>query len=561
VSGWRIRDAGDSALLLEFEAIVDATVNDRAIAAADAFRRRMLAGVRDVLSTYRSVAVHFDPLIAEPVAVRAALEQAADAPASSASGRIVEIPVTYGGADGPDIDGVAAFAGIDATEVAGRHAATIYRVFMLGFLPGFPYLGSVDPSIGAPRHRVPRTRVPAGSVGIAGRQTGIYPIESPGGWQIIGRTPVRMFDLSRTPPALLQPGDAVRFVPRTLATEMPNSAIARAPAVGGAETAPARVPGTQTCTVLRPGLFTTVQDWGRWGFQRLGVPVSGALDAAAHARANALVGNDPRGATLEVTIQGPELRFDTRTDIAIAGGDLEATLDGSGCPLDEPIRCRTGATLRFGTRRRGARAYVAVAGGIDTVPELGSRATHVRTRIGGLAGRALLAGDTLPIGSSTGDDPSATWPDTGRQSRAYGRRGGSGPVGVRLRVLPGPQEDFFGSDALELLQVSRFVVAPTSDRMGYRLQASRPIPAAGAREMISDATFPGGIQVPPSGHPILLLADRQTTGGYPQIAVVIAADLPLAGQLVPGDWIELRVCSRHEAIRALAEAREAGRVG
>ena len=561
MSGWRIRDAGDSALLLEFEAIVDAAVNDRAIAVADAFRRRMVAGVRDVLSTYRSVAVHFDPLIADLDDVRTALEQAVDAPASGASGRIVEIPVTYGGAYGPDIDEVAAFAGIDATDVAVRHAAATYRVFMLGFLPGFPYLGTVDPSIGAPRHPVPRTRVPAGSVGIAGRQTGIYPIESPGGWQIIGRTSVRMFDSLRTPPALLQPGDSVRFVPQTSATDAPDSSIARAPADGIAELASAPAPGTRVCTVLRPGLFTTVQDCGRWGFQRLGVPVSGALDAAAHARANALVGNHPRAASLEVTIQGPELRFDTRTDIAIAGGDLEATLDGSDCPLNEPIRCGAGATLRFGTRRRGARAYVAVAGGIDTVPALGSRATHVRTRIGGLAGRALLAGDTVPIGSSTGHDPLAAWPDTARQSRASGRRGGSEPVGVRLRVLPGPQEEFFDSDALALLQASRFVVASASDRMGYRLHASRPIPTAGAREMISDATFPGGIQVPPSGDPILLLADRQTTGGYPQIAVVIAADLPLAGQLVPGDWIELRVCSRHEAIRALADARETWRAG
>jgi KipI family sensor histidine kinase inhibitor len=549
VSGWRIRDAGDSALLLELEPVIDPAVNGRAVAAAGAFRRVMPAGVRDVLPTYRSVAVHIDPRRADVAAIRAALAQAADTGASESPGRLVEIPVRYGGVDGPDLDAVAAWAGVDAGEVARRHATVVYRVFMLGFLPGFPYLGPVDATIAAPRHPTPRLRVAAGAVGIAGRQTGIYPLEAPGGWQIIGRTPVQLFDPSRPSPSLLTPGDSVRFVP------LPPGGAHGAERDRGAGAALPDMPrvssSIRSCTVLRPGLFSTIQDRGRWGFQALGVPVSGALDTGAHDRANAAVGNDADAATVEVTIQGPELRIEVPTDIAIAGADLDATLDGRWCPLDEPIACRAGAILRFGTRQRGARAYVAFAGGIDTSPLLGSRATHVRTRMGGLDGRALQAGDRLPIGSA----PHGVLAGTVEGSRPRRRaQAGSGPVGVRLRVLPGPQEDFFESHAFDLLLASRFVIAPESDRMGYRLQAPRPIPVAAGGEMISDATMPGGIQVPRSGHPILLLADRQTTGGYPQIAVVIAADLPLAGQLVPGDWIELRVCSHLEAVRALAEA-------
>jgi biotin-dependent carboxylase-like uncharacterized protein len=182
---------------------------------------------------------------------------------------------------------------------------------------------------------------------------------------------------------------------------------------------------------------------------------------------------------------------------------------------------------------------VSFAGGIDVPPVLGSRSTHVRTRMGGVEGRALRAGDVLPLGIPL-------QPTKGSAVRAK-----TVASGARLRVISGPQDEFFPSDALDVLVGTRFVVATDSDRMGFHLTSDRRITRL-EREMISDATFAGAVQVPASGQPILLMADRQTTGGYPQIAVVITADLPLAGQLVPGDWVEFELCSRAQAVEALA---------
>ena len=226
----RIRDAGDSALLIEWDEAIDPAINARAIATAAAIRGAGISGLRDVVSTYRSVAVFFDPLTVEPDTLRASLVQLSDERQPIAQGKTIEIPVTYGGEAGPDLAEVAEWAGLSADAVVERHSGTDYRVFMLGFLPGLGYLGSVDATIAAPRRGTPRVRVPAGSVGIAGRQTGIYPRESTGGWQLIGRTAVKVFDTSRTQPALLAPGDIVRFKPVSSSEAMPSNDAPRASA-------------------------------------------------------------------------------------------------------------------------------------------------------------------------------------------------------------------------------------------------------------------------------------------------------------------------------------------
>lgn len=210
----RVRHAGDTLVLLEFDPVIDPAINRRVIALAATIADAALAGVLDVVPAYASVGVHVDPLRFDPsaleaVAARALADESYDA---AADRRVVEIPVHYGGAGGPDLADVAAFAGCTPDDVIARHSAGLYRVYMLGFLPGFAYLGSVDRSIAMPRRSSPRTRVPAGSVGIAGAQTGVYPCDSPGGWQLVGWTPARMFDAGRAMPALLAPGDHVRFV-------------------------------------------------------------------------------------------------------------------------------------------------------------------------------------------------------------------------------------------------------------------------------------------------------------------------------------------------------------
>ncbi|MGE0815227.1 MAG: 5-oxoprolinase subunit PxpB [Vicinamibacterales bacterium] len=209
----RLRHAGDALVLVELEAAIDPAVNRRAVALAHAIGAARIRGVRDVVPAYASVGVHVDPLGADLAALEAVIGRVWDRDADAADGRVVEIPVCYGGRFGPDLGEVAAFASCTEADVVARHAAGRYRVYMLGFLPGFAYLGGVEAAIAMPRRASPRTSVPAGSVGIAGRQTGVYPCESPGGWRLIGRTPLAMFDAARARPALLEPGDVVRFVP------------------------------------------------------------------------------------------------------------------------------------------------------------------------------------------------------------------------------------------------------------------------------------------------------------------------------------------------------------
>jgi KipI family sensor histidine kinase inhibitor len=203
-------------LLVELEPAIDPVINERAILLASRIRERHARGVRDIAPGYSTVGIHYDPLQTDLSALEHAIEHEFARLASLdviADRAVIEIRVNYGGRYGPDLDAVATFAGCAVDEVIKRHSARTYRVYMLGFVPGFAYMGRVDPSLAAPRHRVPRERVPAGSVGIAGLQTGVYPVESPGGWQLIGHTTTVMFDANRDQPSLLSAGDLVRFVP------------------------------------------------------------------------------------------------------------------------------------------------------------------------------------------------------------------------------------------------------------------------------------------------------------------------------------------------------------
>ncbi len=216
IASHRIVSSGDAALVLEFPGDrIDPAISARTAALAQSIDAIRFAGVRDVVPAYRSVAVYFDPLRTNQAALVERLDALANASAhlEPAAREIIEVPVCYGGEFGPDLPSVATFAGLSESQVIERHAGTLYRVLMLGFLPGFAYMGIVDSQIAAPRLATPRHRVPRGSVGIAKEQTGVYPIESPGGWQLIGRTPLRPFDATRAEPFLFRSGDAVRFVP------------------------------------------------------------------------------------------------------------------------------------------------------------------------------------------------------------------------------------------------------------------------------------------------------------------------------------------------------------
>lgn len=292
--------------------------------------------------------------------------------------------------------------------------------------------------------------------------------------------------------------------------------------------------------VLRPGLLTTVQDLGRWGYQAIGVPVAGPMDWFSHRLANMAVGNAETAATLEITLIGPDLVFDVAATIAICGAEFEIAVDGRQITMDAAVQVPSGARVVFGRRRRGARAYLAVAGGVLTPPVLGSRATHLVSGMGGHEGRALVAGDRLPIAPPAREVPVTR--ASGLTLPAAGR--------ARLRLLPGPQVEWFDQQALAVLTSVSFRISPRSNRMGYRLEGP-PLARATEGEPISEPLAMGVIQVPSAGEPILLMADRQTAGGYPKIAVVISADLPIAAQLAPGDFVEFTIVSRQDAAAAL----------
>lgn len=298
--------------------------------------------------------------------------------------------------------------------------------------------------------------------------------------------------------------------------------------------------------VLSPGLQTTVQDLGRWGHQAVGVAVSGPMDPFAHRLANALAGNPKSAATLEVAIVGPVLRFEESRIVAVAGAGFELTLDAQPVPCETPLAVRPGSVLRFGSRRYGARAYLAVSGGIDTPTVLGSRATHLPTSTGGFDGRALRRGDRLPLGAAG----LAARPPRFRASTAAG----DDPIAV-VRVLPGPEHERCGPTALEALVSAPYHVNVQSDRMGYRLSGPALVLPDGSADIISDAVPAGTIQVPASGQPLVLMADRQTSGGYARLATVITADLGRVGQACPGDRVRFQLCTSAEALAALV-ARE-----
>jgi antagonist of KipI len=312
-----------------------------------------------------------------------------------------------------------------------------------------------------------------------------------------------------------------------------------------------------TLVVHRPGLLTTVQDLGRWGHQSSGVPVGGPMDWFAHRVANLVVGNACHAAVLEITVMGPTLECETPARIAITGAPFVIRVNGS--PRESPlvVDAGPGTIIEFGPCLAGARGYLAVDGGFDVPVVLGSRSTDLRAGFGGFAGRALRAGDRVRVGT-TAAPVTERHSGTGggmprvRQLPPMGSVPARGTV-APLRVLRGPAAGQSGEEAFSTFLAATYRVSSRSDRMGYRLEGGNAGRSASGA-IITAPTVMGLVQVPPSGEPVLLMADRQTTGGYAGVAVVIAADLPVAGQLAPGDALQFVPCTDAEARRALADA-------
>lgn len=547
----RILPAGDAALLVELDDLAHTLALHRAL------QVQPIDGVRELVPAARTLLVHYRP---ERIAARAlaaalrAREVAVDvhADAGATSGRGVDIPVHYNGEDLPE---VAEWMGITVAELIARHTGQPWQAAFAGFAPGFVYLVDGHASFRQlPRRQTPRTRVPAGAVALAGDFSAVYPSASPGGWQLIGVTDIPMWDLQRAEPAWVQPGFQVQFrdagaaqtlisLPGAAARSVPH-ALALANEVAHSYYKENRAPdptqkAQSAIEIIATGLQTLVQDGGRHGLAGLGISPSGALDPAAMRQANRLVGSPTDAPVLENLLGGLQLRCHGRATLAVTGADAPLTLhaaDGRAWPAPNhaAVALDDGDRLTVGTATAGVRAYVAVRGGWQVAPVLGSRATDTLAQIGPPAlhaGQHLLVGHALPAAALRAVQASgAPRPELPRPGDE-----------VTLDILLGPRTDWFTSAALALLQAQVWRVTPQSNRIGMRLQGNRPLERSRHDELPSEGTVTGAIQVPAGGQPVLFLADHPLTGGYPVIAVVASHHLGLAAQIPVGCAVRFRV--------------------
>jgi len=538
----RYLPAGLDALLVELPDL-DTTLDLLA-----ALQAAPLPGVRELLPAARTVLVRFDPHQASARALRGAIEALPLDRRTGASGPRVEIPVRY---DGQDLAEVAALLGITTTELIARQTGQDYTVAFCGFAPGFAYLSGGHPSLDVPRRATPRTRVPAGSVALAGTFAAVYPDATPGGWQLLGTTDLKMWDLARDPPALLQPGMRVHFVDETTKSIADGAYPTRARSqktLKDPAGAPAPDDGRPALIVQASGLQTLVQDAGRPGLAAQGVSAAGALDAGAMRRANRLVGNASNQPVLEALAGGLQLTSQGDTVLAVTGATgalMLSRADGRTWPVErnQALALAAGDTLMLGQPATGLRSYVAVRGGFVIAPVLGSASRDTLAKIGP---PALTAGQHLPVGDTRACSAVAT-PDLAPPPLPK-----AGDT-VTLDVTLGPRTDWFTPEAVTLLAAQRWQLTQQADRVGLRLQGEVPLTRAQTQELPSEGTVTGAIQVPANGQPVLFLADHPLTGGYPVIGCVAPWHLDLAAQIPPGAWIQFKPLAPFAEIQGTPE--------
>ncbi|MBK9260838.1 MAG: carboxyltransferase domain-containing protein [Polyangiaceae bacterium] len=406
--------------------------------------------------------------------------------------------------DGPDLEDVSSSLGLSSDEVVDRLVANHFVVELVGFLPGFGYLGPLDPRLVLPRRKTPRPRVTAGSLGIAGAFAGIYPFSSPGGWHLLGRAVgISLFDPARECPILLAPGDRVRFEALP-ATDIPPVEATHPPALQiVAHNKPALV-------VEAAPACATIQALGRGGQLHRGLPPSGPLDPDTFAAANLAVGNDPGEAAIEIPLGRLLVR---------AIGEVVVSIDG-----DKPIRLADGEQLEVKENARAVR-YLGLRGGADVPVVLGSRATLLIARTGGFSGRPLRKRDVVTIADRTVREMQPPAPVSTENTDI-----------VDIAVDPGPHLDRFPPNALDTLLATTYSISALGDRVGVRIDGEK-IPRAGGDSALPVPMVRGAIQVSTDGTPIVFGPDHPTTGGYPVLAVVRRSSWGALARRRPGNAI------------------------
>lgn len=499
-----------------------------------------LPGQQDVLAAAETVMVRAESPAAARRIGQALLELDLTAPAEQAGGLVV-IDTVY---DGEDLAEVGQLTGLGADGVIAAHTGQVWTVAFAGFAPGFGYMVGENQALEVPRRSSPRTAVPAGSVALAGNYSAVYPRKSPGGWQLIGRTGAKMWDLDRPEPALASPGHRVRFRAVRDVVTMNTAPSDDATRDSSQQALPATTSGLR---VLSPGIHSLIEDLGRQGHSALGVSAAGALDRASLRRANRLVGNAPSAAAIETVAGGLRVQAIGDQVLAVAGAPSALTVVTPSASPDEetgdtedrqrtvpvaaPFALLDGEILTVGVPDAGFRSYVAVRGGVDVPAVLGSRSTDTMSGIGP---KPLAAGQLLPSGGAAESGVVGSpeiQPDYP-----------SGGVTV-LDIVPGPRADWFDQAALDSLCAQDWTVKPESNRVGMRLQGT-PLKRSRAGELPSEGTVAGAIQMPPEGLPVLFLADHPITGGYPVIGVVVDHQLDLAAQVPIGGSIRFRIAPK-----------------
>ena len=567
----RICAAGDKAVSVVFGSVINKEINGRVRALKNALLSLKADGITEMVTTYAALCVHFEPalirrkdliakieaVLPEITAAETKAGQVKEIPAHGGgeAGQVKEIPVLYGGEAGPDLSDCAAKEGKTEEEIVRIHTSHEHYIYMLGFSPGHPYSARDEEPFSFGRRETPRVRIPERSVVVQRNLTNITPFSQPCGWQVIGSTPLDITDYGRSEPFLFEAGDSLKFKAidraeydhiREKEEKRRQAETENAEAIFG--------DGPADLEILSPGLMTTVQDDGRFGYQAYGVSPAGPMDARAFHLANLLAGNAQNTAALELCVTGPEIRVNTNTTVALCGADFGMKIDGVPVPSYAGVPVQKGQVISFTPAKRGRYGYLAFWGGIYVPEVMGSRATLMKNQLGGLFGRKLMAGDRLRLGfgllaGGALRSLSAEVPAVKEET-------------VTLRVVKGPQDDMFTKESLRYFFNHGAVVTDACDRQGARLQA-KPLEFTGAKDIVSDGISFGAIQVPGDGQPILLLSDRQTTGGYAKLGTVITADLGKAGQLMPGQQVrfvevspetaELIYLREYEALRKLEE--------
>ena len=548
----KIVQASEDSLQIQFEQKICPEVNSRISAFVKTFEyiAKDIAGVLEVLPTYCSVSIYFDEAICQisllkDLAQKALQKSEEEKTESTDSARTITIPVCYEDQEfAPDLEKVALHAKLSKEEVIKLHSSSDYLIYMMGFLPGFPYLGGMNPQLETPRLETPRTKIPAGSVAIGGAQTGLYPVESPGGWNIIGRTPLRLFDVKRKPFFLYEAGDKIRFLPITREEfENFDESMWLAQVAGKSEASietsddAADSKEVYECgggiKILEPGLLTSIQDSGITGFQKYGIGQSGAMDQTSFALANQICGNEKNAACLETTLAGPSIRFVTACDFAITGAVFEnATLDGMRIEMNKKISAKAGSLLSCGFASKGLRSYIAFSGGLLVPKVFRSSSTNLKSKIGGYMGRKLQADDQLAIGINK-KNPLLV-PDN-KSTEGFTENKDV----LLLDCIKSSQFDFFQEKIVKKFTDLIYTVSAESDRMGIRFTG--PGLECGKTDIISDAIPFGAVQITSAGLPVVMAADRQTTGGYAKIACVKKSAMYRLAQALPGTKVRFNL--------------------